>query len=83
MPLVVLHAPETIYRTMMCDSNTDDIYRYATECPIRDYTVVSLGVDWRVKAYVKDSASQEFCDPVYIRVGDIPRICRQPAPSSA
>ena len=58
----------------MCDSNTDDIYRYATECPIRDYTVVSLGVDWRVKAYVKDSASQEFCDPVYIRVGDIPRI---------
>ena len=62
---------------MMCDSDTDDIYRYASDCPIRDYTVVSLGVDWRVKAYVKDSASQDFCRPIYIRVGDIPRILTQ------
>ena len=61
---------------MADDINTDE-FADASDMPIQDYTVVTLGVDWRVKAYVKANASQEFSDPVYIRVGDIPKLLRK------
>lgn len=61
---------------MAVDIYTDEIAE-ASDRPIQDYAVVTLGIDWMVKAYVKDSACQEFCTPVYIRVGDIPRILTQ------
>ena len=56
---------------------TLDIDIDAFDDPECDYAVINLGVDWMVRAYVKESRYQDNLQGSWIRVGDIPAILTQ------
>lgn len=56
---------------------TLDIDKDVYKDPECDYAVINLGVDWMVRAYVKESRYQDNLQGSWIRVGDIPAILTQ------
>ena len=56
---------------------TDDIYMDDFNDPVSACSVITLGVDWMVRGYVKENRLQDNLMGSWIRVGDIPELLTQ------